>query len=117
MAQIESQHQRALFEWIRTKQTQDKRYAKIFAIPNGGKRDKMTAINLKREGVLSGVWDIFIPIPCNGLCGLWLEMKAGKNKLTQNQKNFREGLTSYYKFEVCYSWIEAKEVIETWLKK
>ena len=117
MKQIESQHQRALFEWIRTKQIRDSRYSKIFAIPNGGKRDMRTAANLKREGVLSGVWDIFIPIPSDKLCGLWIEMKAGKNKLTANQKQFREGLTSYYKFEVCYNWIEAKEIIEGWFKK
>jgi len=116
MKQIESQHQRALFEWIRTKQIRDSRYSKIFAIPNGGKRDKKTAANLKREGVLSGVWDIFIPIPNYGLCGLWIEMKAGKNKLTANQIQFREGLTSYYRFEVCYTWIEAKEIIDSWFQ-
>jgi len=116
MKQTESQHQRALFEWIRTKQVRDDRYSKIFAIPNGGKRDIRTAANLKREGVLSGVWDIFIPMPNYKLCGLWIEMKAGKNKLTANQKQFREGLTSYYRFEVCYTWIEAKEIIEEWLR-
>ena len=117
MKQIESEHQRALFEWIRTQQARDSRYSKIFAIPNGGKRDIKTAANLKREGVLSGVWDIFVPMPRNGLCGLWIEMKAGKNKLTANQKKFREGLTDCYKFEVCYTWIEAKEIIENYLKK
>ncbi len=119
MKQIESQHQRALFEWIRMQQARDSRYSKIFAIPNGGKRDKRTAANLKREGVLSGVWDIFVPIPNSKLCGcgLWIEMKAGSNKLTANQEKFREGLTSYYKFEVCYTWIEAKKVIEGYLKE
>lgn len=117
MRQIESQHQRALFEWIHAKQARDKRYSKIFAIPNGGKRDMKTAVNLKREGVLSGVWDIFVPIPSDGLCGLWIEMKAGKNKLTANQKKFKDGLDCCYGFVVCYTWTEAKEIIEQWLKK
>lgn len=116
MKQLESQHQRALFEWIRTQEKRDKRYSKIFAIPNGGKRDKMTAINLKREGVLSGVWDIFVPIPQGVFGGLFIEMKVGSNKLTDNQKRFKDGLETSYKFEVCYSWIEAKEVIEDYLK-
>lgn len=115
MKQIESQHQKALFEWIRTQEIRDTRYSKIFAIPNGGKRDIKTAANLQREGVRSGVWDIFVPIPSYGLCGLWIEMKAGKNKLTANQKQFREGLTSYYKFEVCYTWMEAKKILEQWM--
>ncbi len=117
MKQIESQHQRALFEWIRVQQVRDSRYSKIFAIPNGGKRDGRTAANLKREGVLSGVWDIFVPFPSGGYCGLWIEMKAGNNKLTNNQKRFREGLDVYYKFAVCYNWIEAKETIEEYLKE
>ena len=119
MKQIESQHQRALFEWIQTQQARDSRYSKIFAIPNGGKRDKRTAANLKREGVLSGVWDIFVPIPNprSGACGLWIEMKAGNNKLTTNQEKFREGLTAYYKFEVCYTWLEAKAAIEAYLSR
>lgn len=117
MKQIESQHQRALFDWIRTQEKRDHRYSKIFAIPNGAKRDKITASNLKREGVLSGVWDIFIPIPRGALGGLFIEMKAGKNKLTDNQKRFKEGLDNSYSFEVCYSWIEAKEVIQEWLRK
>ena len=115
MKNLESEHQKALFKWIRMKQNQDERYKKIFAIPNGGKRDIKTARNLKAEGVLSGVWDIFVPIPNNKLCGLWIEMKVNQNKLTPNQINFKDGLEKHYKFEVCYSWFEAKEVIEKWL--
>lgn len=116
MRQLESEHQKALFEWIRTQERRDIRYSKIFAIPNGGKRDKRTAINLKREGVLSGVWDIFVPIPNSNFGGLFIEMKIGSNMLTDNQKKFKDGLETSYKFEVCYSWIEAKEVIQNYLK-
>ncbi len=116
MKQIESQQQKALFKWIRIKQVRDSRYSKIFAIPNGGKRDTRTAVNLKLEGVLSGVWDIFIPIPNHGLGGLWIEMKVNKNKLTDNQKKFKDGLEAFYMFEVCYNWIAAKKIIELWLK-
>ncbi len=115
MKQLESQHQKALFEWIRIMGKKDSRYSKIFAIPNGGKRDKKTAINLKKEGVLSGVRDIFVPIPNYRLGGLWIEMKIGNNKLTKNQIEFRNGLEAFYRFEICYSWIEAREIIKQWI--
>ena len=115
--QVESQHQKALFQWIRLKQNEDKRYSKIFAVPNGGKRDIKTATNLKLEGVKAGVWDIFIPIPHKGFSGMFIEMKANNNKLTKHQKAFRDGLEELYNFEVCYNWLEAKEVIESYLRK
>lgn len=47
---------------------------------------------------------------------MYIEMKYGKNKLTDNQIKFRENLEEFYRFEVCYNWIEAKEIIEEYLK-
>ncbi len=45
----------------------------IFAIPNGGYRDKRTAEKLQAEGVVPGVPDLFIPA-----WRLWVEMKRQK---------------------------------------
>lgn len=45
----------------------------IFAIPNGGHRNRVTAMKLKAEGVVSGIPDLFIP---DWL--LWIEMKKEK---------------------------------------
>jgi hypothetical protein len=56
-------------QWFRTKWPR----VVIFAIPNGGKRNITTAKNLKREGVVPGVPDLFIPA-----WGLWIEMKRQK---------------------------------------
>ena len=112
MKQIESEHQKALFDWIRNVGVRKYPMLEmVFAIPNGGKRNKTTAINLKREGVLSGGWDIFLPYPNQGKAGLFLEMKAGKNKLTANQIKFRDALDDKYEFGVAYSWSEAKNII------
>lgn len=44
-----------------------------FAIPNGGFRKKRTAIDLKKEGAISGVADICVMLPEGRT--VWIEMK------------------------------------------
>ena len=115
MRNLESKEQQALFYWIRNYGF--KLYPVLqmaFAIPNGGKRNIKTAMTLKKEGVLAGVWDIFIPYPKGDKGGLFIEMKTIRNKLTANQIVFRDILINSYDFEVCYSWLEAKEIIENY---
>lgn len=58
----------------------------MFAIPNGGLRDKITAGNLKREGVKAGVPDIFLPIPRGGYHGLFVEMKRRETRKAGRRK-------------------------------
>jgi len=54
----------------------------IFAIPNGGLRSKSQAMNLKVEGVVPGIPDLFIPA-----WRVWVEMKKAKGgKLSQEQQ-------------------------------
>jgi hypothetical protein len=61
---------------------------KIFAIPNGGHRNKITAAKLKAEGVLPGVPDLFVPH-----FNLWIEMKMQKGgRLSESQKEMRDYL-------------------------
>lgn len=48
----------------------------LFAIPNGGKRNKREAARMKAAGVLAGVSDIHLPIARGGFLGLWIELKA-----------------------------------------
>lgn len=60
----------------------------LFAIPNGGLRDKIVAANLKAEGVKSGVCDLFLPVARRGCHGFFLELKVGKNKPTPDQMKF-----------------------------
>ena len=113
----ESAHQQALFAWAAL-------YAKAYpslnllhAIPNGGKRDKVTAGRMKAEGARAGVWDIFLPVPMHNYHGLYIEMKVGSNTITREQKWFREqvefqGFHTY----VCYSWKEAAGVLVHYLR-
>lgn len=63
---------------------------RIFAIPNGGKRSIKTAVDLKAEGVVKGVPDLFIPAKL-----LWIEMKRAKGgKLSPEQKDWVSHLQS-----------------------
>jgi hypothetical protein len=91
----------------------------IFAIPNGDIRPRTTrtnkdgkkvtyspsAIRLKREGVLAGVWDLFLPVYTikgeTEYSGLWIEVKVGKDRLSAKQKAFGEYVRSqgYATFE------------------
>jgi hypothetical protein len=105
----ESEHQIAYFNWCRVMGGRHPRLDTIFAIPNGGYRTKSTAGRLKAEGVRSGVWDIFVPVQMGQHCGLWIEMKAGTNKLTVGQNAFRAVVGESYSWAVCYSWHEAVE--------
>jgi hypothetical protein len=74
---------------------------------------------MKREGQRAGVWDIFVAVPKmqDGqvkYLGMWIEMKAGKNKLTPEQKNFKESLLTDgvgYHWAVCYTWHDAAKQI------
>jgi hypothetical protein len=88
----------------------------MHAIPNGGKRDKITGARMKAEGVLSGVFDIFLPVARNGYHGMYIEMKARSCYLSQRQNIFRLGVQQQgYKAIVCFSWINAKDQIELYL--
>lgn len=61
---------------------------RIFAIPNGGYRDKRTAEKLKAEGVEPGVPDLYVPA-----WGLWIEMKRVKGgKVSEEQSDWLDYL-------------------------
>lgn len=64
---------------------QDPRWNLIFAIPNGGHRNKATAGKLKAEGVRAGMPDLFLPVAARECHGLFIELKVGSNKATENQ--------------------------------
>ena len=91
--------QQACVNWFRYQ------YPKMtmFAIPNGGLRNKMTAVTLKKTGVLAGVADLFLMHAVFPYNGLFIEMKVGKNKQTESQKEFQiMAEQAGYLYEVCY---------------
>lgn len=85
----------------------------IFAIPNGGSRNKLEAANLKRQGVKAGVPDLFVPVARRGFHGLFIEMKHGRNKTTAAQDDWLEKLNREgYLAKVCRGYSEAVELIK-----
>ena len=78
----------------------------LFAIPNGGWRNKVTAGVLKATGTLAGVADLFLCHPGakgDTLClGLFIEMKVGKNTQTPSQREFQEKVENVgYCYALC----------------
>lgn len=117
-------HQLALFSWANNTIAQEK-YPELngmFAIPNGGLRNKITANRLKAEGVKSGVPDIFLPVARHGCHGLFIEMKRpklegkAKGSTQNNQKRWIDILRSNgYGVAICYGFTEARQVLEKYL--
>ena len=53
----------------------------IYAIPNGGSRNKIEAAHLKRQGVKAGVPDLFLPVARQGKHGLYIEILKEKTMM------------------------------------
>lgn len=112
----EHDEQVALFQWVEQNLDKYPVLAYMFAIPNGGQRSKATAGKLKAEGVKAGVPDIFLPVGNRSCNGLFLEMKAGKNRASQHQERYITYLReAMYMVMVCYSARQAQEIIEWYL--
>lgn len=60
--------------------------------------------------------DIVLPAARAGYHGLYIELKAGKNTTTENQRRWLEYLRQQgYYTAVCYGWQKAAELIERYL--
>jgi hypothetical protein len=76
----------------------------LFAVPNGSKRDKITAKNLKDEGVVSGVADIILLKANKYYGGLAIEMKTSKGKQSPTQMAWqKEAEANGNKYVICRS--------------
>jgi len=116
MRHFEDQEQAALFQWAAY-------YPELrwmHSIPNGGSRNVREARRLVQQGVRSGVFDVFLPVPVAQWCGLYIEMKRrradGPSKVTPNQADFMIAMTDRgYKCVVCYGFTEATAEIKQYL--
>lgn len=97
----------------------------IFAVPNGGQRDKITAAKLKHEGVKPGVPDTFFPLPCAQYAGLFIEMKRSADKATKRRagstSDVQDEWIAYlrsvrYACSVCFDWRSAARDIQSYVE-
>lgn len=116
MKHIESEHQKALIQWADISYHRNINGtigSRLIAIPNGGKRNKIEAARLKKEGVRAGVPDLFFCCKSGEFSGLWIELKKPNGgTLTEKQKEWIEILISEgYQAKVCHGWEHAKNEI------
>lgn len=114
--QHEANEQAALFRWAAFSSGKHPELRLLYHIPNGGSRHPAEAANLKRQGVKAGVPDICLPVARGGFHGLYIELKAGKNKPTEAQVEWIEALAKErYAAVVCYGAEEAQEAVGEYL--
>jgi len=127
----EDSHQSALFCYFQINRARYPETQWMFAIPNGGWRDKRTAGKLKGTGVKAGVPDICLPIRRGQFSGLWIEFKAPAvlssdgnrivkpvGRATPEQKVWIDMLRCQgYVAEVCVGWEQARDVVISYLEQ
>lgn len=115
----ESWHQQQLFAWAKTQEAVFPELRLMFAIPNGGLRNKATAGRLKAEGVKTGVSDIFLPVPVMGKGGLWIELKRhpGAGAATDDQIQWLTDMRHQsFAACLCKGWECARDIIVDYLQ-
>lgn len=88
----------------------------LFAVPNGGRRDKVTGARLKAEGVLAGVADLILLVPNATYHALLIEMKTRTGQQAVTQKQWQHHIEPLgYKYVVCRSLDEFRTEINNYL--
>ena len=105
----------ACVRWFRLKYPH--LFARLFAVPNGGRRDGVTGARLKEEGVLAGVADLILLVPNAGYHALLIEMKTPKGRQSDTQKWWEQEICAEreYKYVVCRSLEEFVREVEEYL--
>lgn len=122
----EHAEQAAVVQWARWQEYRCPDLRWLMAIPNGaklpyrynrvGQRYSPEASKLKGEGLLKGAADMLLPVPRRGYHGLWIEMKYGKNTLSDEQQEFLEGMLGQgYLAVACWGADQAIETLREYL--
>ena len=112
-------HQAALFLWsalpeIKAKYPEFERL--LFAIPNGGERNKIVAAKLKATGVKAGVHDIMLCVARGGYSGLWVELKKIGGKPKKEQLEFMAAVrTQGFAACVVEGWEAARDALTSFM--
>jgi len=122
-SQPEHVEQALLLSWCEIACRQKPELGLLFSIPNaggytGGFRANVSRVQkMKREGVKSGVPDLFLPVARGPHHGLFIEMKAGPTaRVRPEQADWHLELRKQgYAVRVAYGWEAARSAIENYL--
>lgn len=88
----------------------------LFAVPNGGRRDRVSGAKLKAEGALPGVSDLILLLPRGRHHGLLIEMKTERGKQSQAQRDWQRDMVHRgYKYMVIRSIDEFIDMVTDYL--
>lgn len=95
-----------------------KLYGRLFAVPNGGRRDATTAAKLKAEGVVPGVADLVLLMSNRDYGALLIEMKTPKGRQSDSQKKWERTVCAdaEYKYVVCRSLDDFIREVDSYLR-
>lgn len=88
----------------------------LFAVPNGGARNKREAGIMKGEGVTAGVADMILLKPSSGFASLCVEFKTPKGRQEPTQKEWqKEAEAAGNKYVIVRSFEDFKREVEAYL--
>ena len=114
MRHPEAISQKQLVAWFRLQYPQYEDLLAVFA--NGENVGPRRMAELKRLGLVPGQPDLLLSIARQGRNGLYIEMKAPKGRLRENQIRIHEKLRDQnFKVVVPHGFIEARDEIDNYL--
>ncbi len=115
----ELQHQQMVIKWSQQLPVRQMypELKMLYHVPNERKCNAIQGKMLKLAGVKSGIPDLTLPVARGQYHGLYIEMKADKGKISENQKWWINELKKQnYLAIVCYGWEEAVECLKGYLQ-
>lgn len=93
-------------------------HGRLFAVPNGGRRDAVTAAKLRAEGVVAGVADLILLKSNRDYGALLIEMKTTKGRQSESQKKWQNIVCANgeYKYVLCRSFDDFKREVDDYLR-
>jgi len=112
----ERAEQIALFHWARMRAATLPGLELLHSIPNDGIRSPITGHLYKLRGMLPGMPDICLPVPRGKYAALYIELKAGKGRLSEIQRLRLSQLEAVGNAAVpCWGWEQAQRIIKLYL--
>lgn len=102
-SEVEHRIQQACVRWFNLQYPHLR--GRLFAVPNGGRRDVVTGAKLKAEGVVAGVADLILLVTNKAFGALLIEMKKPGGIQSAAQRQWQGIVTrgGEYKYVICRS--------------